>query len=566
MAYKASTQEISSFSEKSKLSFKAAVGYDFPSIGDHYPAYDVSSDLTFLVGLGYSFNDWLSLGADYQFIFNSPVSRLPEKIFRDSTLTASTETSLVSSRITRQFLGIGPSLNWNIPKLNLQLGLGVRAGYTFFNGGDLIQSGEDDMASVEHHLGFTGFNSSVLSGKSEIRLNYNLSNRLSIELTAYYMRHFNLKPDSDLELLDINAVEFYYGQSDVEIKDEQSFLTNNDALLVVNEHCVDYSSIGISLGLIYRFGKSHQKSHDFNRTEFKNVIVEVEDRESGLAVRNADVLIRDSEGEVVATGRTNSLGTVTFTGLNEADYFVEGALYDIQTTNSHISKAEFNSEMPVVSKLFYEDLRFVLEGRVVNQGTKIGEPGVVVILTENNGTVKQDNSDGKGAFAFQLDKSSIYEVVGVKENRLSEIERVTTVGLDRSTTLYVDLELGVEDFECDQGTVLDIKYEFDQDALLPASRYDLDRLIRYMSDHEISRVELSSHTDCRGPDEYNLDLSQRRAQSAVDYIRSRGISIERIVAQGYGEKHLLNQCEDGIDCSEGEHRINRRTEAKLLCN
>ncbi|MBK8082094.1 MAG: OmpA family protein [Saprospiraceae bacterium] len=77
-------------------------------------------------------------------------------------------------------------------------------------------------------------------------------------------------------------------------------------------------------------------------------------------------------------------------------------------------------------------------------------------------------------------------------------------------------------------------------------------------------IELSSHTDSRSDDNYNQKLSQRRADSAKRWLVDQGVESRRIVTQGYGEKMLLNRCKNGIKCSEDEHRINRRTEFKII--
>jgi outer membrane protein OmpA-like peptidoglycan-associated protein len=77
-------------------------------------------------------------------------------------------------------------------------------------------------------------------------------------------------------------------------------------------------------------------------------------------------------------------------------------------------------------------------------------------------------------------------------------------------------------------------------------------------------IELSSHTDAQGSDKYNERLSQRRAQSAVDWLIDRGVDPKRLVARGYGESVILNQCVNGVTCTDDEHRVNRRTEFKIL--
>jgi peptidoglycan-associated lipoprotein len=77
------------------------------------------------------------------------------------------------------------------------------------------------------------------------------------------------------------------------------------------------------------------------------------------------------------------------------------------------------------------------------------------------------------------------------------------------------------------------------------------------------RIELSSHTDCRGKDAYNLSLSEKRAKSAVDYIISKGIAKDRVVSKGYGESKPSENCACE-KCSEEQHQRNRRTEFKVL--
>ncbi|MCB0573811.1 MAG: OmpA family protein, partial [Saprospiraceae bacterium] len=78
------------------------------------------------------------------------------------------------------------------------------------------------------------------------------------------------------------------------------------------------------------------------------------------------------------------------------------------------------------------------------------------------------------------------------------------------------------------------------------------------------KIELSSHTDSRGNDQYNEELSQKRAESARSWIVAKGVSPDRIVAKGYGEKQLLNECANGVECTEEQHQVNRRTEFKII--
>lgn len=109
-----------------------------------------------------------------------------------------------------------------------------------------------------------------------------------------------------------------------------------------------------------------------------------------------------------------------------------------------------------------------------------------------------------------------------------------------------------------------IFYDYDKWDILPESKHELNRLVEIMNENPSWKVELGSHTDSRGNDDYNQKLSQKRSNAAVDYIVLAGIDKNRIVAKGYGESHLVNKCANGVQCSDAEHRINRRTEFKII--
>lgn len=109
-----------------------------------------------------------------------------------------------------------------------------------------------------------------------------------------------------------------------------------------------------------------------------------------------------------------------------------------------------------------------------------------------------------------------------------------------------------------------IYYDFDKWAIRPEAANTLDKLAVFLKDNPGITVELGSHTDARGSDDYNLVLSDKRAAAAVGYLVSeQGIDTEKITSKGYGETQLVNRCDDGQNCSETEHQLNRRTEIKI---
>jgi outer membrane protein OmpA-like peptidoglycan-associated protein len=113
--------------------------------------------------------------------------------------------------------------------------------------------------------------------------------------------------------------------------------------------------------------------------------------------------------------------------------------------------------------------------------------------------------------------------------------------------------------------IRNIYYASNSSELTDEAKKELDKVRVLLENNPSLIMELGSHTDSRGSDEANLKLSQARAQSAVQYITSSGLVDEtRLQAKGYGEKKLVNKCEDGVPCNDAEHIQNRRTEMKIV--
>lgn len=108
-----------------------------------------------------------------------------------------------------------------------------------------------------------------------------------------------------------------------------------------------------------------------------------------------------------------------------------------------------------------------------------------------------------------------------------------------------------------------IFYDFDQWAIREDARPPLDQLSTILKNNPQINIQISSYTDCRGTDEYNLELSQKRAEAAVEYLKSTGIPARRLSAQGYGESNLVIKCVCE-DCTEEQHQANRLTTFKII--
>ncbi|SER02588.1 OmpA family protein [Pedobacter rhizosphaerae] len=208
-------------------------------------------------------------------------------------------------------------------------------------------------------------------------------------------------------------------------------------------------------------------------------------------------------------------------------------------------------------------LAFNLTGRVFNKKTNEPIAAALVALAKVNGSTMKTETDDNGAYQFNLSKESEYNVSAGKTGYRSDVENLATIGLTSSEVLVQDLYL--DQIEINKAIRLEnIYYDFDHWNIRPDAATELDKLVKIMNENPTIWIELGSHTDSRGKDAYNLKLSQKRAESAVQYIISKGIDKNRITAKGYGETQLLNRCANGVECNDAEHQLNRRTEFKIV--
>ncbi len=213
------------------------------------------------------------------------------------------------------------------------------------------------------------------------------------------------------------------------------------------------------------------------------------------------------------------------------------------------------------------ELKFTLAGSVVNKSDQSPVQGAIVtLLNKKTGVKENTTTDADGNFKFQLSQNTDYSVTANKDGYFSKTEDITTIGKKVSEDMKVTLKLEIEKIEINKPIVLrNIYYDFDKANIRPDAALELDKLVKILNENPSIKIELSSHTDCRGSNEYNQKLSQRRAESAVAYIISKGISKDRITAKGYGESVPAVNCAPTCEsCTEEQHQENRRTEFKVL--
>jgi len=212
-----------------------------------------------------------------------------------------------------------------------------------------------------------------------------------------------------------------------------------------------------------------------------------------------------------------------------------------------------------------------VSGVVNNNKTKeVIQGAVVVLFDDKDNEIETATTGDKGTFSFTVPCEKAYKVVASKEKFESDEKTFTT---DDKVDGKVNLLLFLKPIPEPEVVVVrervvvninPIYFDFDKANIRQDAAYELDKVVDIMNKYPDLLIEGGSHTDVRGPSEYNMILSSKRANATVDYIVSKGIDRSRISAKGYGETQLVNHCDGTVKCTEAEHQQNRRTEFVIL--
>jgi outer membrane protein OmpA-like peptidoglycan-associated protein len=225
----------------------------------------------------------------------------------------------------------------------------------------------------------------------------------------------------------------------------------------------------------------------------------------------------------------------------------------------------------------YDDIYQFLETRPIKCKYELN--GVITELTtgeilpnskmslydDQHKLLKTTESDDKGYYSFDIEGEKTFSVRAEKEEYTTTEKTVTIAEKDCKTQLNLTFEkalckVAVGD---DLGKCFGIKwiyFEFDKSTIKPEAALDLAKILDVMGEYPNMKIDIRSHTDSRGTSKYNEGLSDRRAKSTKEWLIKNGISPNRLSSKGYGENQLVNNCSDGVNCTEDEHQQNRRSE------
>ncbi|RDK83871.1 OmpA family protein [Marinirhabdus gelatinilytica] len=217
-----------------------------------------------------------------------------------------------------------------------------------------------------------------------------------------------------------------------------------------------------------------------------------------------------------------------------------------------------------------------LNGTVLDQNTNEAIGGAKVVLLNADGDMEAETMSAlDGSFTFPLNCSSQYSIRAIKDNYETAEKAFATSNIlsaDIKKTLYMkggrDLGVTPAGIGSDLVGILGLSpiyFDYDKDNIRYDAEIELRKVVAVMKTYPSMKIDVRSHTDSRADDAYNMDLSERRAQSTIEWLVTQGgIERSRLSGKGYGETQLTNGCVNGAKCSEGAHQMNRRSEFIIM--
>jgi outer membrane protein OmpA-like peptidoglycan-associated protein len=296
-----------------------------------------------------------------------------------------------------------------------------------------------------------------------------------------------------------------------------------------------------------------------------NITGNVNDSLTGEKILNAEVNLLSDKILKLQTIQTEKTNEFAFSIEKPQAYLLQIKSEGHKAKTVNIDPEAFKNGIANIPVKLSKIPEYGIFGNVFIKSSKEIVPAVNVQVEHSSKVISSITTNGKDDFRVQLEPETDYQILFSKSDFLTKRVYYSTKGRD---TGYVNINefIDVELQKLELGAIIEIPniyYDLAKWNIRPDAALELDKVVQFLADNPAIKIELGSHTDSRGSDLSNQVLSQKRAQSAVDYIVIKGIDIKRITAKGYGESILKNKCANGVNCTEEEHQQNRRTEIKV---
>ncbi len=192
----------------------------------------------------------------------------------------------------------------------------------------------------------------------------------------------------------------------------------------------------------------------------------------------------------------------------------------------------------------------------------------IKVIDENNEEILTAITNSEGNYELELDCDQGNFVRAQIQGYVPSEEYLgKSDGKPRMMDFYLERETITAGFGDDLAKLLQLStiyFDLDKSNIRPDAEIEIQKVIAAMEKYPSLKIKVNSHTDSRARDVYNLALSQRRAESTVAYMISKGIAEDRLEKEGFGELKLVNECDNNTKCSEEKHQLNRRSEFIIL--
>jgi len=250
---------------------------------------------------------------------------------------------------------------------------------------------------------------------------------------------------------------------------------------------------------------------------------EVRDKNTTDLLPDAVVVLRDKQGIALESRKVKEDAIFSFTIKCETDYILEGRRVDFTAeSKSFTTSKEANKELKLIISLDKGNIDFLTNTKVEKTEVKIVEIIPEVVPDEQPIEIKNSKLEPSSKSILPTDNDK------------------NLVNVDH------------------------IYFDYESSYLSKKAKTGLQKIVVLMKKYPKMIIECAGHTDSNGPDSYNAWMADRRAKRAVDYIVNRGIKVNRITGKGYGANQLINQCGKDVECTEGQHAENRRTEFVII--
>lgn len=318
-----------------------------------------------------------------------------------------------------------------------------------------------------------------------------------------------------------------------------------------------------------------------------NIVTEV----SSLSdEQQAEVLNKINSDSKTKNFKTNGAGQFIFTARQGISYVMRVVLDDYTDKMIEVKASELFKTKDYcidLSKQKCQPLTII----VMDADNDEPLPSSTVVVTNTcTGEQQKLNTRRDGTARICMDCNCTYEIEATKQlfnidqktvdaqggdcSKAAGEETIMTLALLQPKTIADSPEiralkiyfLGSPNAQFYSGQIIEIEdlyYDYNKWNIRADAAPRLDKIEELMRAYPTMEIEMMSHTDARGKSAYNSSLSEKRAQSAKKYLIQKSIDPSRLTAKGYGEMQLTNRCADGVNCSEEEHQMNRRTEIRI---